>query len=58
MVINAYVKYRKKILIGVGDIHLEGQIFSNILSIWANKNGDKSDIFNLIRTNYTGFMGG
>ena len=40
----------KKIFIGVGDIHPDGQNFPNMFSIWANKNDDKSAIMNLMRT--------
>ena len=42
VVVNACVKYRKPITIGVGDIHPEETQFSNILSISAYKNGEKS----------------
>ena len=48
ILINACVKYQKQIFIGVRDIHADGQNFSNILSIGANKNGEKSTILNLI----------
>ena len=47
IVVRDCAKYRKQIFIGVGDMHPD---FSNIMSIWANKNGDKSAILNLILT--------
>ena len=49
MVVNTCIEYREEMFIGVGDIHPDGQL-SHILSISANKNGDKSAIFNLILT--------
>ena len=47
IVVNAWVKYRKPIFIGVRDIQPEGQ---NILSISAKKNGEKLTILNLVLT--------
>ena len=44
---NACAKYRKKIFIGVGDMHLNRQHFQ-ILCYLCKQNGDKSAISNLI----------
>ena len=40
IIINACVKYRKKIFIGVGDIHPEGQHFPIFCQIEQTKNGN------------------
>ena len=43
VVVNACVKYRKKIFIGVGDMHPDGHNFQ-ILCQFEQTNGDKSAI--------------
>ena len=46
MVVNACVEFLEEMFIGVGDIYPDGKHFKIFLSIWANKNGDKSSILN------------
>ena len=49
IVVHACIKCWKQILIGFGDIHPEGQIFQIFGQFWANNNGNKSTILNLIQ---------
>ena len=50
IVVNACVKYWKPKFIGVWRYSSGRTKFSNILSLWANKNCEKSTILNLILT--------
>ena len=50
IVVNACIEYWEEMFIGVGRYSSGRTTFSNILSIWANKNGDESAFMNFIWT--------